>query len=767
MPSSFFHPTYTDISDFPENLKNLLSVFENAPIGIFISTSEGRFVAANQAMADLFGYSSAEELIDCVTNIASQFYINPADRDEFKSLLHENGKVVNHECKLLRKDGSTFWALENVRTVKKENGNIDFFQGFITDISDLKSSQKEVLETEKRYRKMFLNAPMPYQSLDEQGNFVDVNQTFVDILGYKREDLIGKNFADILHSDWRDHFRQNFPRFKAIGEIMGVEFEMIKKNGEGILVFFNGKIQRDKQGRFQRTHCIFQDITKQREIENALAASREELKRQSQMVEAFLDNAPDIMSVKRPDCTVVRYNHTGYEFLSKTEDQVKGKKCYNLIGREKPCENCASLEAVSKKRLTCKEKYIPELDKYFSSRANPIVNDNGHVEYVVELIRDITDRKTMEKELRKSEERFRLAMEATRDGIWDWDVETGRVYFSPGYAAMLGYDPAEVPDDVTSWLDFIHPDDREKTYQANQDCIENRIDSFKIFFRMEHKDGFWKWIMGRGKAAARNSSGRATRMVGTHTDITELKNAQFEISKVNTKLEQALAEKDRFFSILAHDLRSPVSGLLSLSEYLSQSLESFTEEDLNRAVLAMKESVEKIHILLENLLNWSLIQRGLIECKINEFQLKELVDSSVRLLQDGIESKGISIVYDVSPEIYVRVDDHMVNSVLRNLISNAVKFTDEGGLIHVSAQKQDSMVRIAVRDTGLGMDDDTVNSLFILAGKKSKPGTKGEKGTGLGLVMSREFVEKHGGRIWAESTPGKGSAFFFTLPCVS
>jgi PAS domain S-box-containing protein len=129
------------------------------------------------------------------------------------------------------------------------------------DITKYKLDEAALQDSENRFRMMFMNAPMPYQSLDEQGNFIEVNQTFLDLLGYSRQELIGKNFGDILHPDWVDHFKHNFPRFKAIGEILGVEFEMVKKDGSTILVFFNGKIQRDEQGRFQRTHCIFQDIT--------------------------------------------------------------------------------------------------------------------------------------------------------------------------------------------------------------------------------------------------------------------------------------------------------------------------------------------------------------------------------------------------------------------------------------------------------------------------------------------------------------------------
>jgi len=143
----------------------------------------------------------------------------------------------------------------------------DYIVKKFNNITERKKIEQSLYESEKRFKLMFMNAPMPYQSLDENGNFLEVNQAYLDILGYSHEELIGKNFGDILHPDWVDHFKENFPKFKAIGEIVGVEFEMVKKNGTRILVFFNGKIQRDADGIFQRTHCIFQDITEKKQAE--------------------------------------------------------------------------------------------------------------------------------------------------------------------------------------------------------------------------------------------------------------------------------------------------------------------------------------------------------------------------------------------------------------------------------------------------------------------------------------------------------------------
>ena len=178
---------------------------------------------------------------------------------------------------------------------------------------------------------------------------------------------------------------------------------------------------------------------------------------------------------------------------------------------------------------------------HITDSASPIRDTAGNLQGVVMIFRDITERYRLRESLRQSEELFQRAMEANKDGIWDWNITTGETYYSPGYWAILGYNGSEISAHVDRWKDLIHPEDSEKTAQANNDCIENISDTFTIEFRMQAKDGTWRWILGRGKAVSRDKNGRATRLVGTHTDITHLKETEDALTGQNLRYSTLLS----------------------------------------------------------------------------------------------------------------------------------------------------------------------------------------------------------------------------------
>ena len=245
----------------------------------------------------------------------------------------------------------------------------------------------------------------------------------------------------------------------------------------------------------------------------------------------------------------------------------------------------------------------------------------------------------------------------------------------------------------------------------------------------------------------------------------ELKQEKEEIEKKRKELEELNATKDKFFSIIAHDLKNPFNTVIGLSELLLYRYDSYDEEKIKEFIGQINKFSSNAYNLLDNLLQWARSQTGRIKVNKSQINLCKLVDENFHLLQDKADEKSLELINKVDGSLISWADKNMINTVIRNLISNALKFTGENGYIKViSEDSGENMVKISVIDNGVGMDQEEIPKLFKITTNFSKEGTNSETGTGLGLILSHEFIEKNDGQIWVESEKGKGSAFNFTLP---
>ncbi len=234
--------------------------------------------------------------------------------------------------------------------------------------------------------------------------------------------------------------------------------------------------------------------------------------------------------------------------------------------------------------------------------------------------------------------------------------------------------------------------------------------------------------------------------------------------KKTKELEATNLEKDKFFTILAHDLRGPLTTIMGMVDLMADKKSELGEELMQEMAEAMKESVHSTNILMDNLLDWASLQRGLNEIQKTQTTYGELIQSVMPTLLKQAETKKITIIDDIPGATPIYVDPKMVQSIFRNLIANALKFTPVYGTVQLlSRVDNDGFLIFSVKDNGIGMDKSILENLFQINPHSRRVGTEGEKSTGLGLMICKEFVEKHGGRIWVESEPGKGSIFSFCL----
>lgn len=244
----------------------------------------------------------------------------------------------------------------------------------------------------------------------------------------------------------------------------------------------------------------------------------------------------------------------------------------------------------------------------------------------------------------------------------------------------------------------------------------------------------------------------------------QLKVAHARVEQQNIELQNLNATKDKFFSILGHDLKSPLNSLSSFSGLLINYFDSLSKEEIQTLARDLDKSLKNLYALLDNLLEWARSQTGNINFIPEQFDLTNVLQENKELLQTQAANKQITLYQERTSPLVVSTHKHSITTVVRNLVANAIKFTPQGGSINIQASEKQSEIIVSVADTGVGMSEATISKLFRIDSKVSTVGTANEKGTGLGLVLCKDFVEKNGGRLWVESEEGKGSTFYFTIP---
>lgn len=262
----------------------------------------------------------------------------------------------------------------------------------------------------------------------------------------------------------------------------------------------------------------------------------------------------------------------------------------------------------------------------------------------------------------------------------------------------------------------------------------------------------------------RNTSGRIDGLISTAKDVTEHKKSEQALLESEARFKELNVTKDKLFSIIGHDLKGPLNNILGFSELIDQNFENFSEQEIKQYINLIYKSSITVTELLENLLTWSRAQRNILTVSPHNIAVYFTVEKCFgQLIQNALQ-KEIRLNNNVQPETVVYADEEMIATILRNLVSNAIKFTSRGGTISVITKSSQEQVAIGIKDTGIGIAPEIMAQLFQPDENHTSLGTEGEKGTGLGLIICKDLVEKNYGKIWAESEPDNGTTFFISLP---
>ena len=391
--------------------------------------------------------------------------------------------------------------------------------------------------------------------------------------------------------------------------------------------------------------------------------------------------------------------------------------------------------------------------------------------------RDVTASRQSEAMLEASEFRWKFALEGAGEGVWDWNEQTGVINFSRPYMTMLGYEENEIEGSFEGWRPLVHPDDIKGVYQAYTAHQEGRSPNYMQEYRIRCKDGTYKWVLARGMVVSRDTLGKALRTIGTQADISQLKAAQQGLNqqnalvmKTNAQLQQANQVKSEFLANMSHELRTPLNAVLGFTGTLLMELPGPLNPEQRKQLEAVRAGGRHLLDLINEILDLSKIESGMTEISCRDFNIQELIAEVVHSLLPLATEKTISLALDLpSGDISVFSDLRLVKQILINLIGNAIKFTESGGVtvrLANAAAPNDSIIIVDVIDTGIGIDETDLGKLFQPFTQLESGLTRRFEGTGLGLNLSKKYADLLGARLLVRSKRGEGTTFSLQLPRV-
>jgi PAS domain S-box-containing protein len=402
------------------------------------------------------------------------------------------------------------------------------------------------------------------------------------------------------------------------------------------------------------------------------------------------------------------------------------------------------------------EPYVEPLDTWFSIS----VYSSNKGEFLV-IFDNITDRKKSETELKLSEAQFRGLFIQSHIPTAIVALDKSFIRTNKAFCNFLGYSENEIIG--KSIADFTHPNDIELGMNEMRSIKDGEIEFAVLQKRYIRKDGEILW----GElciSIVRDDQNNPLYFLPIIHDITEHYRSEKALKENESRLKKLNHTKDKLFSIIAHDLRSPFNCILGLSDLLIENVYELKHEQTKQYVTYINSAAKNTLVLLDNLLNWAKSQTDQLSFTPKKLAITSLIDDLISASASKTLLKNISLRRIKSDEVEVVADENMVMVILRNLISNAIKFSNAGGEITISVNPKNELAEINVCDTGLGMSKDKLTTLFDISSNKTTLGTAKEKGSGLGLILCKEFVEKNHGTIWVESLEHRGSKFTFTLP---
>ncbi len=743
-----------------DSQQKLRAILEAMPSPVFVKDTELVYTECNQAFAEYIGLKReriiGSTILDLFEKSKAEIY-KEADLD----LLKKAGTQV-YESKVRFNDGTDHNVVFRKSVYNDGGGKTLGIVGLIEDVTDRVRDKENLIQINRIYQLILENSIFGISFIQNR-KFKWANNRLGEMLLLPLEKLQGAS-TRIMYASEELYEQLGGEAYPLLDKGKPYQNTIQLKRSDGTLFWsrFIGKAIAPESPQ-EGTIWMFEDITDLKNTQDEQKMAEMALKQSQANLLALIENNDDCIWSCDTNLVVTAFN-------SKFKRRLRELFGLNLeIGAA-----ITKLPGVSfsvwKKRFASVlqgQKFL-SVDVFTENNAfvyNEVslfpIQVEDKVTGIACFSRDITSRKLAEEALLKSQSKLTVAMGLSKMCSWEFDIPTGMLILDEHFYEI--YDDSSKGQvcqlTVQEFFDrYVIPEDWPKIYEILNASIVSNGESTPNQFEhsMKHKDGEWRHVVARF-TNVKNPDGKVVRFIGAIQDVTERKKIEIQLKELN-------ASKDKLFSIIAHDLKNPFHTIIGISELIKAKVSLKDYAPLDFYAKSLHEVSSQTYSLLENLLEWANSQKGGVTYNPRKTNLFSQITEVVDLLSGMASRKNIGITVNVPDNIMVFADLDMLKTILRNLVSNAIKFSYADGKINILATISNSMAVISVIDGGTGMKAETLKDLFTLGAMHSTLGTGKEKGTGLGLILCKDFVEKHGGTIWAESKMGKGSTFHFTLP---
>lgn len=736
-----------------EELRHYEEITNISTDGVITITPSGEIKFWNKTAESLFGLSRSQIFGKNFLKVTRLF-----TEQDFNALLYSilSGEQIRREVKYLQNDKEiTILLLFSLFERQNEEPEILLL---CSDISSRVSAQHHIDELSNRLATVYKILPDAVIRYTTEGKLLEWNPAFETITGFDAQ-AGGISLYDFI------------PETEIIQQMLN--------SGDNSGNKIQCQINDSKGKRLTAEFRIFKDIPEESGKDTFSAIVRDKtaqihFEQELSLMQSVFATSEDGIAIENKgsyilanDAFIELFGFTSFEELSQADyfsivSPEEKKLFQEYISSRAAGENENSRFEFLAIRKDGSRFHVESSVSHFSFQ-----NDD----FTVLIIRDISERKRTQQAVKESEERYRSITENLEDFFWTAEKFKGQLkttFYSAAVEKMIGYTQTELLMDSKLFLKLIYPDDFAEVKKDLKNFYQNYYKrSTELVFRILHKHGNIVWVRNK-LTAIRDRKGEIIKMYGLVSDISSQKKAEEVLQESTDNLTKLNDAKDRFISIISHDLRTPFSSIMGFTDILLNENE-MNPAEVREYVKYIQDSAQSMLTLVNSLLDWTRIQTGRITFEPIRHDLTNIVSKIISTVQGVALKKEIEIVNKIEKDIFVFVDEGLIMQVLNNLLSNALKFTHEGGWIQILAEHSEHprFIKVTVKDNGVGISEDNLQQLFKLDSKLTTEGTAGEKGTGLGLTLAWEIVNRHGGKIWVESVKGDGSSFHFTLPKAS